>query len=52
MRSKANIILWGLLRSFSTPEIRAKLSNLGLGSFVAGKVRWEVEHVRLVLTAR
>ena len=52
LHSRANIIVWGLLCSFSTLEIRAKLSGLGLGSFVAGKVRWESEHVRLVLTAR
>ena len=38
-RCRANIILWGLPRSFSTLEIRAKLSDLSLASFVPGNVR-------------
>ena len=31
-------------------EIRAKLADLGLDSFVQRDVFWEGEHVRLVLT--
>ena len=35
-RFRANIIVWGLSRNLSTVEIRAKFSDLGLASFVAG----------------
>ena len=49
---RANIIVWGLSRNLSTLEIRAKFSDLGLVSFVAGNVVWEGDHVRLVLTPK
>ena len=48
---RANIILWGMPRDVSTLEIRAKLADLGLVSVVSGKVVWEGDHLRLVLTA-
>ena len=32
------------------PTLRAKLTDLGLDSFVRGAAFWEGEHVRLVLT--
>ena len=48
---RANIILWGMPRDISTLEVRAKLADLGLASFVRGKVVWEGDHLRLVLTA-
>ena len=48
-RFRANIIVWGMPRDL---EIRAKFADLGLVSFVTGKVFWEGEHVRLVLTPR
>ena len=51
-RFRANIIVWGFSRDLSTLEIRAKLSDLGLASFAAGKVAWEGDHVRLVLTPK
>ena len=52
-RFRANIIVWGFSREdLSTLEIRAKLSDLGLSSFAAGKVAWEGDHVRLVLTPK
>ena len=38
-------------RDASTLEIRAKLADLGLASFVRGKVVWEGDHLRLDLTA-
>ena len=47
---RANIILWGMPRDVSTLEVRAKLADLGLASFVRGKVVWEGDHLRLVLT--
>ena len=34
----------------TTLEIRTKLADLGLASFVRGDVLWERDHVRLVLT--
>ena len=40
-RFRANIIVWGFSRDLSTLKIRAKLSDLGLSSFAAGKVAWE-----------
>ena len=51
-RFRANIIVWGFSRDLSTLKIRAKLSGLGLSSFTAGKVAWEGDHVRLVLTPK
>ena len=38
-------------RDVSTLEVRAKLADLGLASFVRGKVVWEGDHLRLVITA-
>ena len=37
-------------RDVSTLEVRAKLADLGLASFVRGKVVWEGDHLRLFLT--
>ena len=51
-RSRANNIVWGFSRDLSMLEIMAKLSDLGLSSFAAGKVAWEGDHVRLVLTPK
>jgi len=34
---RANIILWGMPRDVSTLEVRDKLADLGLASFVRGK---------------
>ena len=47
---RANIIVWGMPKDLPTLEIRAKLADLGLDSFVRGDAFWEGEHVRLVLT--
>ena len=38
-------------KDLTTLEIRAKLADLGLASFVRGNVLWE-GHVRLVLTPK
>ena len=37
-------------KDLSTLEIRAKVADLGLDSFVRGDTFWEGEHVRLVFT--
>ena len=47
---RTNIIVWGIPKDLPTLEIRAKLADLGLDSFVRGDAFWEGEHVRLVLT--
>ena len=39
-------------KDLTTLEIRAKLADLGLASFVRGIVLWEGDHVRLVLTPK
>ena len=39
-------------KDLPTFEIRAKLADLGLDSFVRGNTFWEGEHVRLVLTPK
>ena len=39
-------------KDLTTLEIRTKLTDLGLASFVRGNVLWEGDHVRLVLTPR
>ena len=51
-RFRANIIVWGMPKDLTTLEIRAKLADLGLVSFVRGNVLWEGDHVRLVLTPK
>ena len=51
-RFRANIIVWGMPKDLTTLEIRAKLADLGLASFVRGNVLWEGDHVRLVLTPK
>jgi len=38
-------------RDVSTLEVRTKLADLVLASFVRGKVVWEGDHLRLVFTA-
>ena len=43
---RANIIVWGMPKDLTTLEIRAKLADLGLDSFVRGNAFWEREHVR------
>ena len=47
---RANIIVWGMPKDLPTLEIRAKMADLGLDSFVRGATFWEGEHVRFVLT--
>ena len=49
---RANIIVWGVPKHFSTFEIRSKFADIGLSSLVRGKVVWEGDHIRLVLTAK
>ena len=51
-RFRANIIVWGMPKDLTTFEIRAKLADLGLASFVRGNVLWEGDQVRLVLTPK
>ena len=48
-RFRASIIVWGMPKSLSTLEIRAKLADIGLASFARGSVDWEGDHVRLLL---
>ena len=45
-----NIIVWGMPKDLPTLEIRAKLADLGLDSFVRGNAFWEGDHLKLVLT--
>ena len=49
-RFRTNIIVWGMPKDLTMLEIRAKLADLGLASFVRENVLWEGDHVRLVLT--
>ena len=48
-RSCVSIILWGMPRELSTLEIRGKLADIGLVGFARGSIKWEGDHVRLVL---
>ena len=43
-----NIIVWP--KNLTMLEIRAKLADLGLYSFVRGNTFWEGQHVKLVLS--
>ena len=45
----ANVLVWGLPKSFTTLDIRSKCVDIGLDIFVRGCVRWEGDHVWLVL---
>ena len=45
----ANIILWGMPRSLSSLEIPEKLADIGLARFAMGSMRWEGDHVRMVV---
>ena len=45
----ANIILWGMPRSLSMLEIRAKLADIGLARVARGSMRWEGDHVRIAV---
>ena len=47
-RFRANIIVWGMPKDLTTLEIRAKLADLGLASFVRGNVLWEGDNVSLL----
>ena len=49
---RVNIIVWGVPKHFTTLEFRSKFADLGLSQFVSGKVLWEGDHVRLILTAK
>ena len=51
-RFRANIIVWGVPKHFSTLEVRSNFADLGLSRFVSGKVAWEGDHVRLILNAK
>ena len=44
--------MWGVPKHFSTLEIRSKFADIGLSSLVRGKVVWEGDHIRLVLTVK
>ena len=48
-RACANIIVWGMPKSLSTLEVRGKLADIGLVSVARGNVRWEGDHIRVVL---
>ena len=43
-RFRANIV-WGVPKHFSMLEVRSKFADIGLSSFVSGKVVWEGDHV-------
>ena len=47
-RFRANIIVWAMPKYLTTLEIRAKLADLGLASFVRGNVLREGDHVSLL----
>ena len=49
-RFRANVLVWGLPKSFTILEISSTFVDIGLASFVRGIVCWEGDHVRLVLT--
>ena len=45
----ANIILCGMPRSLSTLEIHAKLADIGEACVGRGNMRWEGDHVKIVV---
>ena len=44
--------MWGLRKDLSTLDVRSIFADLGLERFVRGKVYWEGDNVRLLLTTK
>ena len=49
-RFRANIIIWGMRKHFSTSEVRTILADANLENLARGEMRWEGNHLRVVLT--
>ena len=49
-RFRANIIIWGMRKHYSTLEVRTILADANLENLARGKMRWEGDHLCVVLT--
>ena len=51
-RFRANVIVWAMRKDLPTFEIRVKLADLGLDSFVRANVFWKGKLVGLIFTLK
>ena len=49
-RFRGNILIWGMRKHYSTPEIRTILADADFENSACGDMRWEGEHLCVVLT--
>ena len=49
-RFRANIIIWGMRKHYSTLEVRTILTDADFEHLAHRKIRWEGDHLRVVLT--
>ena len=49
-RFRANIIIWGMRKHYSTLEVRTILADANFENLARGEMRWEGDHLRIVLT--
>ena len=49
-RFRANIIIWGMRKHYYTLEVRTILADANFENLACGEMRWEGDHLRVVLT--
>ena len=49
-RFRANIIIWGMRKHYSTLEVHTILADANFENLARGEMRWEGDHLRIVLT--
>ena len=49
-RFRANIIIWGMRKHYSTLKVRTILADANFENLARGKMCWEGNHLRVVLT--
>ena len=49
-RFRANIIIWGMRKHYSTLEVRTILADANFEKLARDKMCWEGDHLRVVLT--
>ena len=49
-RFRANIIIWGMRKHYSTLEVRTILADANFENLAHGEMRWEGDHLRVVQT--
>ena len=47
---RANIIIWGIRKHYSTLDVRKILADADFENLARGEMRWEGDHLRVILT--